>query len=91
MDRTIPTDGKSIYTPIGRLTFNLLIHKLTYLTSIYPTLSQEQRIVSLKIIQTEINFLLWIIGTPESVDEVRQLEQDNIHLRYSLYYNAGSA
>jgi hypothetical protein len=89
MDRP-GTEIKNIYSAIGRLTFNTLIHKLNYLMSIYHELNTEQKIVSLKFIQSELNFLLWIIGTPELVDEVRQLERENIHLRYSLYYNAGS-
>ena len=89
MDRPA-NESKSIYSPIGRLTFNTLIHKISYLTSIYNELNAEQKVVSLKFIRSELNFLLWIIGTPELVEEVRQLEQDNIHLRYSLYYNAGS-
>jgi hypothetical protein len=89
MDRRT-NESKHIYSPIGRLTFNNLAHKLAYITNIYPSLTLEQKLVGLKFIQSEINFLLWIIGTPELVDEVRQLEQDNIHLRYSLYYNAGS-
>jgi hypothetical protein len=89
MDR--PNFGsKSIFSPLGRLTFNSFIHKLQYLNHIYPTLSNEQKLVTLKFLQSDLNFLLWIIGTPDLVDEVRQLELDNIHLRYSLYYNAGS-
>lgn len=84
-------DQKSIYSTLGRLTFNTLIHKLTYLTDCYPTLLKDQKLACLRFIQSDLNLLLWIVGTPELIDEVKSLEQENIHLRYSLYYNAGSS
>ena len=84
-------DQRSIYSTLGRLTFNSLIHKLTFITDCYPSLAKDQQLAAIKFIQSDLNFLLWIIGTPALIDEVKLLEKENIHLRYSLYYNAGSA
>jgi hypothetical protein len=81
---------KGIYNKLGRLCFNTLIYKLQHINDIFLRLTDEQKIVVLRFIQSDLNFLLWVIATPTQVEEVRTLERENVHLRYSLYYHAGS-
>lgn len=83
-------EAKSVYSKLGRLAFNTLIYKLQYFNEIYLSLTDEQKVTVIRFIQSDLNFLLWVIATPAEVDEVRALEQENVHLRYTLYYHAGS-
>lgn len=72
-------------TTYARLALAHLIEKLRHATIKYKNLPEGHQIVLLRMLEYDLQYMQWVVGSLAQIDEVRKLEIQGIHLRYGLF------